>query len=50
MTDACEDNTTNLKIEYPVGDSGFCRFEVVRSLYPGLPEMPLMISNPIYFE
>lgn len=29
---------------------GFARIEILRSFLPGLPRLPALISNPIYFE
>jgi hypothetical protein len=29
---------------------GFVRIEILRSFVPGLPLLPALISNPIYFE
>lgn len=46
----CEDGTTDFVIERPVGTSKFFRFEVIRRILEGLPVLPVMISNPIYFE
>ncbi len=38
-----------LKIDWPVDQPGFIRAEVHRSFVPGLPALPALISNPIYF-
>ncbi len=35
---------------YPMPAAGFVRIEVLRSFLPGLPLLPALISNPIYFE
>jgi hypothetical protein len=51
-------NTPLLKAEtdgemqgiYPVEAPGFARIEVLRSFLPGLPLLPALISNPIYFD
>jgi hypothetical protein len=34
----------------PVEAPGFVRVEILRSFIPGLPLLPALISNPIYFE
>jgi len=51
-------NTSLLKAEtdgemrgvYPMEAAGFARIEILRSFLPGLPLLPGLISNPIYFE
>jgi len=51
-------NTPLLKAEtdgemrgvYPMEAAGFARIEILRSFLPGLPLLPGLISNPIYFE
>jgi hypothetical protein len=51
-------NTPLLKAEmngkmlavYTMEAAGFARLEVLRSFLPGLPLLPAMISNPIYFD
>jgi hypothetical protein len=35
---------------YPIEAAGFARIEVLRSFLPGLPLLPALISNPIYFD
>ena len=30
--------------------AGFSRVEILRSFVPGLPKLPALISNPIYFD
>lgn len=35
---------------YPVETAGFARLEVLRSFVPGLPLLPALVSNPVYFE
>jgi hypothetical protein len=35
---------------YPMADAGFVRLEILRSFVPGLPMLPALISNPIYFD
>lgn len=36
--------------EYILDSPGFARIEVLRSFLPGLPLLPALISNPIYFD
>jgi hypothetical protein len=35
---------------YPLDAPGFARIEVLRGFAPGLPLLPALISNPIYFD
>ena len=35
---------------YPMPAPGFARLEILRAFLPGLPLLPALISNPIYFE
>jgi hypothetical protein len=35
---------------YAVEGPGFARIEILRSFLPGLPPLPALISNPIYFD
>jgi hypothetical protein len=35
---------------YTLPAPGFARIEVLRSFLPGLPLLPALISNPIYFD
>lgn len=35
---------------YTMEAAGFARIEILRSFVPGLPLLPALISNPIYFE
>jgi PHP domain len=35
---------------YPMTSAGFARIDILRSFLPGLPLLPALISNPIYFE
>ena len=37
--------TLNVEVDYP----GFIRIEIYRTFLPGLPPLPALISNPIYF-
>lgn len=47
---SCADGADSFVLEFDPGTAPFCRFEVRRRSQPGFPEMPAMISNPIYFE
>ncbi len=40
----------SLEVEYPISGPGFARVEILRSFLAGLPLLPALISNPIYFE
>ncbi len=35
---------------FPMDGPGFARIEILRGFLPGLPLLPALISNPIYFE
>jgi hypothetical protein len=35
---------------YTMDSAGFARIEILRSFVPGLPLLPALISNPIYFD
>jgi hypothetical protein len=35
---------------YTIPTAGFVRIEILRSFLPGLPLLPALISNPIYFD
>jgi hypothetical protein len=35
---------------YTLESAGFARIEIWRGFVPGLPLLPALISNPIYFE
>jgi hypothetical protein len=35
---------------FRMGEPGFARVEILRGFLPGLPLLPALISNPIYFE
>lgn len=35
---------------YPMDAPGFARVEILRRFLPGLPPLPALISNPIYFD
>ncbi len=36
--------------EYTMDNPGFARIDVLRSFLPGLPLLPALISNPVYFS
>jgi hypothetical protein len=38
------------RLVYTMKEPGFARIEVLRAFLPGLPLLPALISNPIYFE
>lgn len=38
------------QVTYMVKEPGFARVEILRSFLPGIPMLPALISNPIYFE
>jgi hypothetical protein len=35
---------------YPMDTPGFARVEILRSFLPGLPMLPALLSNPLYFD
>jgi hypothetical protein len=35
---------------FTMENPGFARIEILRSFVPGLPQLPALISNPIYFD
>jgi hypothetical protein len=35
---------------YPMPAPGFARIEILRAFLPGLPRLPALLSNPIYFD
>jgi hypothetical protein len=37
-------------LTYPVTEPGFIRLEIHRTFLPGLPPLPALIANPIYFD
>lgn len=39
-----------LSAAVPVTGPGFVRVEILRAFIPGIPKLPALISNPIYFE
>jgi hypothetical protein len=39
----------DIDLIYPVTSPGFVRVEIYRTFIPGLPPLPALISNPIYF-
>jgi hypothetical protein len=40
----------NFRGSYTIAAPGFARVEILRSFLPGVPMLPALISNPIYFE
>jgi hypothetical protein len=38
------------ELTYPINTRGFGRVEVLRSFLPGIPPLPALITNPIYFD
>jgi len=40
----------DVRVEYTLQAPGFARVEILRSFLPGLPMLPALISNPIYFD
>lgn len=38
-----------VELAYPVPSPGFVRVEIHRTFLPGIPPLPALISNPIYF-
>ncbi len=39
-----------LEIEFTIQSPGFARVEILRAFLPGLPMLPALLSNPIYFD
>jgi hypothetical protein len=37
-------------MSYKMPAIGFARLEVWRAFLPGIPKLPALLSNPIYFE
>ncbi len=40
----------DLELTYAMAAPGFARVEVLRAFLPGLPMLPALLSNPIYFD
>ena len=40
----------SLHASYRMESPGFARIEILRSFLPGLPLLPALVSNPVYFE
>ena len=36
------------EIDFPIDAPGFVRAEIYRALIPGLPPLPVLVSNPIW--
>ncbi len=39
-----------VKLDYSMDKPGFARVEILRVFIPGIPMLPALLSNPIYFE
>jgi hypothetical protein len=39
-----------IMIKQPIEGPGFARVEILRNFLPGLPKIPALVSNPIYFD
>ena len=39
-----------VELDYPVLSPGFARVEIYRTFLPGVPPLPALISNPMYFS
>ena len=39
-----------LELTYRMDAPGFARVEILRAFLPGLPMLPALLSNPIYFD
>lgn len=39
-----------LEVHYRMAQPGFARVQVLRHFLPGIPALPALVSNPIYFE
>jgi hypothetical protein len=44
------DGRGDVELEYTLSAPGFARVEVLRAFLPGLPLLPALLSNPIYFD
>jgi hypothetical protein len=40
----------SFQVTYPIAAPGFLRVEVWRTFLPGIPPLPALLSNPIYFD
>ena len=40
----------DLRATYRMDAPGFARIEILRAFLPGLPMLPALVSNPVYFE
>ena len=40
----------DVNLEFPITSPGFVRVEIHRTFLPGVPPLPALISNPIYFD
>ena len=49
-TRACPPGVCAMRVTFRPGDARFVRFEALRPLSRGLPALPVLVSNPIYFD
>ncbi|HBA92320.1 MAG TPA: hypothetical protein DCZ08_11455 [Anaerolineaceae bacterium] len=40
----------DIELTYAMDAPGFARVELLRAFLPGLPMLPALISNPIFFD
>ncbi len=40
----------NAHLNYRMTAPGFARLQILRSFIPGMPMLPALVSNPIYFD
>lgn len=43
-------STGELEVNYHMSAPGFARVQVLRQFIPGVPALPALVSNPIYFD
>jgi hypothetical protein len=44
------ENPGNARLNYRMTAPGFARLQILRSFIPGMPMLPALVSNPIYFD
>ncbi len=44
------ENDGNFRGHYRMDSPGFARIEVLREFIPGIPMLPALVSNPVYFD
>ena len=49
-TRPCPPGVCARRVTFRPGDARFVRFEALRPLSRGLPALPVLVSNPIYFD